>query len=85
MHSFNLLEKPIDVTIYLKLYKIPCVWLQKVRPSWKHHLMLILILYIQLKDMISGRGQGLLRLNHLMQLFTITCKQTAGVVHSCQI
>ena len=32
---------------------------------------------MRLKDMISGRGQGLLRFNHLwMQPFTIMCKQT---------
>ena len=35
---------------------------------------------MRLKGMISGRGQGLLRSNHFMQLFTITCKQTAGIV-----
>ena len=32
---------------------------------------------MQLKDVISGRGQGLLRFNHLcMQPFAIMCKQT---------
>ena len=29
---------------------------------------------------ISGRGQGLLTINHFMQLFIITCKQTADIV-----
>ena len=32
-----------------------------------------------LKDLISSRGQGFLRINHFMQPFTMTCKQ-AGIV-----
>ena len=32
---------------------------------------------MRLKDLISGRDQGLLG---FMQLFTITCKQKAGIV-----
>ena len=35
---------------------------------------------MRLKGMISGRGQGLLRINHFMQLFTITYNQTADIV-----
>ena len=35
----------------------------------------LFVLYI---DLISGRGQGLLRFYHFMQQFTITCKQTVG-------
>ena len=35
---------------------------------------------MQLKCVISGRGQGILRFNHFMQLLTITCKQTAAIV-----
>ena len=32
------------------------------------------------KGLTSGRDQSLLRINHFMQLFTITYKQTAGIV-----
>ena len=41
------------------------------------------IFCMRLKGVISGRGQGLLRFNHLnlwMQPFTIMCKQT-GTMH----
>ena len=56
---------------------------KKARPSWKYHLMFNICLscsYMRLKGLISGRGQGLMRFNHFMQLFIITCKQTAGII-----
>ena len=35
---------------------------------------------MRLKDLISGRGQGLLRVNNFMQLIIIPYKQSAGIV-----
>ena len=40
----------------------------------------LFVLYMWLKGLISRRGQAHLRFNHFMQLFTITYKQTAGIV-----
>ena len=50
-----------------------CNTIQKAR---KHHLMFVCPGHMA-KGMISGRGQGILRFNHI---FAITCKQTAGIV-----
>ena len=33
--------------------------------------------YMQLKGLISGRGQRFLKFDHFMQPFTVTCKQTS--------
>ena len=64
--------------ISFMLYK-NTLGLIKVRPGWKHHLILMFI-HATIKGLLSGRGQGLLRFNHFIQLFTIACKQTADIV-----
>ena len=52
---------------------------KKARLNWKHQLMFACPVHVT-KSLILGSGQGLqVRFNHFMYLFTMTCKQTAGI------
>ena len=42
------------------------------------------VLAMKTRYMVSGRGQGLMRINHFMPLFIITSKQKAGIVNECK-
>ena len=81
INKLNILKQEEIWLVYVCLCYTTHTGCKKVRPSSKAHLMFnICFLYMRLKSLMSGRGQGLLRINHFMQLFTLTCKQTADNV-----